>query len=63
MPVSHDNLIEALRRFADELEARPPQNRPVEYQIGGYQMRRFFHLGIEVRAEVIEPVPGFSLPD
>lgn len=52
MSVKHEQIIESLRQFADELEATPEHNRPMEYGIGGYQRKLFNDIGLMISVDV-----------
>ena len=51
--VTHEQLIAALRQYADELEALPEGQHVEVYQIGGAN-ERLFDCGLWIRAEVTE---------
>lgn len=52
MSIKHEQIIAALRQFADELEAIPEHNRPAEYWAGGFQRKLLQNIGLMVSVEV-----------
>ena len=52
-PIKHEELVAALREFADELDSRDPSNRINEYGQGGYCEQLFLDFRLRIRAEVV----------